>query len=249
LFPVLFVTVACGAISGFHSIVASGTSSKQIKKETHVLPIGYGAMLVEGLVAVVALSTIMVIGKNDPLTKGAPLAIYGAGMAKFFSILGIPERYGNSFGVLALATFILTTLDTATRLARYIFQEFFSMESKNSRYIATALTLCLPTFFVLINLRDTNGNIVPAWKVIWPVFGATNQLLAGLALMVVGVWLKKKGKPIWFVALPMIFMFVMTLWALFIIILQYGFSLLGVIGGILLLLAVFLIIEAIRIFC
>ena len=248
IFPLLFVTVACGAISGFHSIVASGTSSKQIKKETHALPIGYGGMLVEGLVAVIALSTIMMVGISDPLTKAAPLAIYGAGMARFFSIFGIPERYGNSFGILALSTFILTTLDTATRLARYIFQEFFSMESRNARYIATVATLCLPTIFVLINFKDAGGNIVPAWKIIWPVFGATNQLLAGLALMVVGVWLKKKGKPVWFVVIPMIFMLIMTLWALFIIILQYKFSLLGLIGGILLLLSVFLILEAIKIF-
>lgn len=248
MFPLLFVTVACGAVSGFHSIVASGTSSKQIKKETHVLPIGYGAMLVEGLVAVIALSTIMMIGKNDALTKGAPLAIYGAGMAKFLSIFGIPERYGNSFGILALSTFILTTLDTATRLGRYIFQEFFSMEHKNSRYIATVATLCLPTMFVLISLKDASGNIVPAWKTIWPVFGATNQLLAGLALMVVGVWLKKKGKPFWFVVLPMVFMLAMTLWALFIVILQYKFSLLGFIGAILLFLSIFLILEAVEIF-
>ncbi|MDD5129026.1 MAG: carbon starvation protein A [Candidatus Omnitrophica bacterium] len=247
MFPLLFVTVACGAISGFHSIVASGTSSKQIKKETHVLPIGYGAMLVEGLVAVIALSTIMMVGADDPLTKGAPLAIYGAGMAKFLSIFGIPEEYGNSFGILALSTFILTTLDTATRLGRYIFQEFFNIEAKGSRYIATVATLFLPAIFVLINLRDTGGNIVPAWKIIWPVFGATNQLLAGLALMVVGVWLRKKGKPSWFVVLPMIFMMAMTLWSLFIIILQYKFSLLGLIGAILLFLSVFLILEAVEI--
>ena len=248
MFPLLFVTVACGAISGFHAIVASGTTSKQIKKETHALPIGYGAMLIEGLVAVIALSIIMMININDPLVKKAPLVLYGIGMAKFLSIFGIPEKYGNSFGILALSTFILTTLDTATRLARYILQEFFSLENKHTRYLATAVTLCLPAVFVLINLKDASGNIVPAWKTIWPVFGATNQLLAGLALMVVAIWLKKKGKPIWFVVLPMIFMLVMTLWALFIIIKQYKFSLLGVIGGILLLLAVFLILEAIEIF-
>jgi carbon starvation protein len=248
MFPLLFVTVACGAISGFHSIVSSGTSSKQIKKETHVLPIGYGAMLVEGVVAVIALCTIMIIGKNDSLIKGNPLAIYGAGMAKFLSIFGIPEKYGSSFGVLALSTFILTTLDTATRLGRYIFQEFFRMEAKSSRFISTIATLFLPAVFVLVNLKDANGNIVPAWKTIWPVFGATNQLLAGLALMVVGVWLKKKGKPFWFAVLPMIFMLAMTLWALFIVIIQYKISLLGFIGGILLFLSVFLILEAIKIF-
>lgn len=169
-------------------------------------------------------------------------------MARFFSVFGIPAKYGNSFGILALSTFILTTLDTATRLARYILQEFFNMEGKNTRYLATAVTLLLPTVFVLINFKDANGAIVPAWKIIWPVFGATNQLLAGLALMVVAVWLKKKGKPIWFVILPMIFMLAMTLWALFIIIVQYQFSLLGIIGGILLFLAVLLIMEAVEVF-
>jgi carbon starvation protein len=248
MFPLLFVTVACGAISGFHCIVASGTSSKQIRKETHVLPIGYGAMLVEGLVAVIALSTIMLIGKNDELTKAAPLAIYGAGIAKFLSVFGIPEKYGNSFGILALSTFILTTLDTGTRLARYIFQEFFGIEGKGSRYIATAATLVLPSIFVLVDLKDASGNIVPAWKTIWPIFGATNQLLAGLALMVVGVWLRKNGRHFWFVVLPMIFMLVMTLWSLFNIILQYRLGLVGSIGIVLLLLAILLILEAVVIF-
>lgn len=248
MFPLLFVTVACGAISGFHSVVASGTTSKQIKKETSALPIGYGAMLVEGLVAIIALCTVMMIGTSDPLAAKAPLAVYGAGMARFFSVFGIPARYGNSFGILTLSTFILTTLDTATRIARYILQEFFNMEGKKTRYLATAVTLFLPTVFVLINLKDASGSIVPAWKIIWPIFGATNQLLAGLALMVVAVWLKKKGKPVWFVVVPMIFMLAMTLWALFIVITQYKFSLLGVIGGILLLMAFLLIMEAIEVF-
>ncbi|MFA5101196.1 MAG: carbon starvation protein A [Candidatus Omnitrophota bacterium] len=244
MFPLLFVTVACGAISGFHSIVASGTTSKQIKKESHALRIGYGAMLVEAFVAVIALAVIMMTDINDPVLNKAPLAIYGAGMAKFFSLFGVPAEYGNSFGILALSTFILTTLDTATRLARYIFQEFFNWEGKNTRYLATAATLCLPALFVLIQLKDPAGNIVPAWKIIWPVFGATNQLLAGLALMVVAVWLKKNGKPVWFVVLPMIFMLAMTSWALVIVVLQHKFSLVGAIGGILLLLACFLIWEA-----
>ena len=248
IFPMLFITVACGAISGFHAIVASGTSSKQLKKESDALPIGYGAMLVEGLVAIIALCTVMMIGKNDPLAAKAPLAIYGAGMAKFLSVFGIPPKLGASFGLLALSTFILTTLDTATRLARYIFQEFFNCEGKKTRYLATAITLALPTLFVLINIKDASGNIVPAWKIIWPVFGATNQLLAGLVLMVVAVWLKKKNKHNWFVVIPMVFMLGMTLWALVLVILQYKFSLLGIIGIVLLFLAVLLIIEALNIF-
>ncbi len=248
MFPMLFVTVACGAISGFHAIVASGTSSKQLKKETDALPIGYGAMLVEGLVAIIALSTVMMIGKNDPLAVKAPLAIYGAGMAKFLSVFGIPQKMGTSFGLLALSAFILTTLDTATRLARYIFQEFFNIEGKKTRYLATAVTLLLPTIFVLVNIKDASGNIVPAWKIIWPIFGATNQLLAGLVLMVVAVWLKKKNKQIWFVVIPMMFMLIMTLWALILVIIQYKLSLIGFIGAILFFLSLMLIQEAIEIF-
>jgi len=248
MFPILFVTVACGAISGFHAVVASGTTSKQLKKEADALPIGYGAMLVEGLVAIIALATVMVIGRGDPLAAKAPLAIYGAGMAKFLSVFGIPEKIGASFGLLALSAFILTTLDTATRLARYIFQEIFNIEGRRTRYLATLITLILPAFFVLINIKDPSGNIVPAWKIIWPIFGATNQLLAGLALMVVAVWLKKKGKHIWFVVIPMVFMLVMTLWALLLVILQYKVSLIGFIGAILLFLALLLILEAIEIF-
>jgi carbon starvation protein len=248
IFPMLFVTVACGAISGFHAIVASGTSSKQLKKETDALPIGYGAMLVEGLVAIIALCTVMIIGKNDPLAAKAPLAIYGAGMAKFLSVFGIPEKMGASFGLLALSAFILTTLDTATRLARYIFQEFFNIEGEKTRYLATAITLFLPAVFVLVDIKDASGNIVPAWKIIWPIFGATNQLLAGLVLMMVAVWLKKKNKHIWFVAIPMVFMLAMTLWALILLIIQYKLSLIGFIGAMLLFLATMLIFEAIEIF-
>ncbi|MFA5004912.1 MAG: carbon starvation CstA 5TM domain-containing protein, partial [Candidatus Omnitrophota bacterium] len=248
LFPMLFVTVACGAVSGFHCIVASGTTSKQIKKESDALPIGYGAMLVEGLVAVIALCTVMVVGKNDPMVSHAPLAIYGAGMAKFLSIFGIPAKIGASFGLLALSAFILTTLDTATRLARYIFEEFFNMKGKLHRYLATIVTLILPAVFVLIDIKDANGNIIPAWKSIWPVFGATNQLLAALALMIVAVWLKKKNKQSWFVLIPMVFMLTMTLWALLLIIVQYKLSVIGFIGAILLFLAIMLIYEAIEIF-
>ncbi|MFA5199433.1 MAG: carbon starvation protein A [Candidatus Omnitrophota bacterium] len=248
MFPILFVTVACGAISGFHAIVASGTSSKQLNKESDALPIGYGTMLIEGVVAVIALCAVMIIGRADPLVTQAPLAIYGAGMAKFLSVFGIPEKFGSSFGLLALSTFILTTLDTATRLARYIFEEFFNMKGKRMRYLSTAATLILPAIFVLINIRDASGNIIPAWKSIWPIFGATNQLLAGLVLMVIAVWLKKKGKHIWFVVIPMFFMLAATLWALLLVIIQYKFSVISFIGAIILFLALLLILEAIEIF-
>jgi len=246
LFPILFITVACGACSGFHSIVASGTSSKQLNKESDAKTVGYGAMLIEGIVAVIALSTVAVLIKGDPLTGKAPLIIYGTGMSKFLGVFGIPSQIGFSFGLLALSTFILTTLDTATRLSRYIFEEFFNLKGAGARYFSTAATLVLPAVFVLITLKDPQGNPLPAWKAIWPVFGATNQLLAGLALLVISVWLKKVGKKTAFVVIPMLFMVVMTVWALALLVSQFGFTTVGIISAALLLLAVLLIVEAVK---
>lgn len=246
LFPILFITVACGACSGFHSIVASGTSSKQLNKETDARAIGYGGMLLEGLVAVLALSTVAMLGKGDALIAKEPQIIFGTGMGTFLSSLGIPPELGFSFGLLAMSAFVLTTLDTATRLGRYIFEEFFSLKTTRSRYLSTIATLLLPTIFVLITLKDPTGKPVPAWKALWPVFGASNQLLAGLVLLIITVWLNKLGKKIWFTLLPMVFMNVMTVWALVTLLVNEKFTVIGFIAGILLLLAIVLIVEAFR---
>lgn len=247
LFPILFITIACGACSGFHSIVASGTTSKQLNRETDVRKVGYGAMLIEGLVAVIALFTIAMLAKDNPVTQQAPLAIFGAGMGNFLATIGLPYELGMSFGILAVSTFLLTTLDTATRLARYIFEEFFSIGGKRSRYYSTAITLAAPLIFIFIPIYDAAGNPVPAWRAVWPVFGATNQLLAGLALLVVFVWLKKQGKNTAFVAIPMVFMLAMTLWALVQLVYQSGFTSIGVIAVFLLILSLVLVYEAVKI--
>jgi len=246
VFPILFITVACGACSGFHSIVASGTSSKQLDKETDAKAIGYGAMLLEGIVAVIALATVAMLPKGDALTTKAPMIIYSTGIANFLSILGIPEKLGFAFGLLALSAFILTTLDTATRLGRYIFEELFNLQGTYSRYLSTLATIALPGIFVLINLKDSQGNLIPAWKAIWPVFGASNQLLAGLVALVIAVWLKKTGKKIGFILGPVLFMNIVTIWALLLLLRQYRFSAVGVIAAVLLLLALVLIVEAWR---
>ncbi len=252
LFPILFITVACGACSGFHSIVASGTSSKQIDRETDTRLVGYGAMLIEGIVAVVALATVAVLAS---LPSGFdPQQVYAAGMGKFLSIFHIPETFGKSFGLLAVSAFILTTLDTATRLSRYIFEEFFELKGRRWRYISTVCSLILPTIFVLITLKGADGKAVPAWKAIWPVFGATNQLLAGLVLLSVAVWLKKTGKKTFFILGPMAFMIVMTIWALISILIaeirtfinKQTISIIGVIAALLLLLAIILVVEAVK---
>ena len=244
LFPILFITVACGACSGFHALVASGTSSKQLNKESDAKPIGYGAMLIEGIVAVVSLATVAILTKSDILATKAPLTIYSAGMSKFLGVFGIPAKLGASFGLLALSTFILTTLDTATRLGRYIFEEFFDLKDTRWRYASTLATLILPGILAMVTLKDASGNPIPAWRAIWPVFGATNQLLAGLVLLVVAVWLKNIGKKRHFVIIPMLFMNVMTIWALVLLLVQYKFSAIGIIAAILLLLALILIMEA-----
>jgi carbon starvation protein len=184
------------------------------------------------------------LAKGDALTAKPPLVIYGTGMSKFLSVFGIPAKLGFSFGLLALSTFILTTLDTATRLGRYIFEEFFNLKDTRWRYMSTLATLVLPTIFVLITIRDNSGNPIPAWKVIWPVFGATNQLLAGLVLLVVAVWLRKIGKKSGFVLLPMVFMNLMTIFALVLLLRQYGLSAVGIIAGVLLVLALVLVAES-----
>jgi carbon starvation protein len=203
-------------------------------------------MLAEGLVAVIAISTVAMLVKGDPLTAKEPLIVYGAGMGKFLSVFGIPSKMGFSFGLLALSTFILTTLDTATRVGRYVFEEFFNLKGKKVRYLSTLATIILPAIFVLITLKDAQGNPTPAWKLIWPIFGTTNQLLAGLTLLVVAVWLKKIGKKMVFVLIPMVFMNIMTLWALVILLGQYKFSAVGFIAFALLFLALLLIFEAFR---
>jgi len=246
LFPILFITVACGACSGFHSIVASGTSSKQLNKETDAKAIGYGAMLLEGLVAVIALATVVILPRGDLLTMKAPLTIYGTGIARFLSVLGISEKMGFSFGLLALSAFILTTLDTATRLGRYVFEELFNLKGTRSRYVSTLATLVFPMIFVLINLKDAQGNSIPAWKAIWPVFGACNQLLAGLVALVIAIWLNKTGRKIGFILGPVLFMNVVTIWALILLLRQYRFSAVGVIAAVLFLLALVLIVEVCR---
>jgi len=244
LIPIMFITVACGACSGFHSVVASGTSSKQLDKESHARSVGYGAMLLEALVAVIAIATVVMLPVSGELARKPPLEVYGAGMGRFFEAMGFSSRFGSSFGMLALSTFILTTLDTATRLGRYIFEELFGFEFRGKRYLSTLATLALPTVFVLLTLEGPNGQPMPAWKAIWPVFGATNQLLAGLALLVVTLWLRRSGKKLLFAFIPMVFMVVMTVWSLVLLVAQPGATVVRIIAAVLLLLALVVVVEA-----
>jgi carbon starvation protein len=221
MLPILFITVACGACSGFHALVGSGTTSKQLARERDARPIGYGMMLMEGLVAVISLACVMILAADSPLTKASPNFIYASGIGRFLDLLGIPAAFGISFGLMAFATFVYDTLDVCTRLGRYIIQEITGWKGWPGRSIATLLTIGVPAAFVTATLKDAAGNPVPAWKIFWNLFGASNQLLAALALMAVTVWLHRTARyrRAWLVAfLPAVFMFVMSNWALLVLI-------------------------------
>jgi len=218
LFPILFITVACGACSGFHSIVASGTTSKQLRREPDAVPVGYGAMLAEGMVAVVSIACVMMVSQAAarPL-MGKPNFIYAQGLASFLEVIHVPESFGVSFALLAFTTFVYDTLDVSTRLGRYILQELLGWRGRGGRFISTAVTAGVPLFFVTRKVLDAAGNPIPAWRVFWSLFGASNQLLAALALVGVTVWLLRTARARWVWAvtgLPAAFMYVMSMWAL-----------------------------------
>lgn len=212
IFPMLFITVACGAVSGFHSIVASGTSSKQLSAESHAKPVAYGGMLVEGLLALIAVCAVMLLKPDDPLAGQHPVTVFASGMGRFLGAFGVPEHWGRVFGLLAVSTFLLTTLDTATRLARFILEELLNLPKGRSRYVSTAITIVLPAILVFMRVPNPAeaGGFLPVWRVVWPAFGTTNQLLAALTLLVVFTWLSHERRPRLFVALPMLFMLVTT---------------------------------------
>lgn len=211
LFPMLFVTVACGAISGFHSLVGSGTTSKQLDKENDAKPIGYGGMLIEGLLAVVALITAAYVSKGEltELLKGSPVNVFSSGVGTFMSKFGIPFDTGKNFVALAVSAFALTSLDTATRLGRFIFQEYFEDPEKEKQsiftnmYVSTLITVIIGSYLAM-------GGFAK----IWPIFGSANQLLAALALMAIALWLKKSNRSFNMITIPMIFMLIVTLTAL-----------------------------------
>lgn len=208
MFPFLFVTIACGACSGFHGLVCSGTTSKQINKETDTHSIGYGAMLAEGFVAFIALVTIMIVAPN--LSQGVPAGkIYGNGIGEFLTILIGKENlpFAITFGAMAFSTFVFDTLDVSLRLGRYIVQELFGLSGRTGAIIGTLATILVPFICVLIAPKGS-------WNDFWTLFGASNQLLAGLTLLSITAWLYQARQRIAFTLLPMLFVLTITLWAL-----------------------------------
>lgn len=242
LVPILFITVACGACSGFHSIVSSGTTSKQISLESDIRRVNYGAMLVEGLVAVFALGTIAVLSEAERTTAGTPVGIFASGAGKFMSSIGIPGNLAVEFTLLAVSTFLLTTLDTCTRLSRFILEEFLQRRDVKTRWMGTLAVLILPALAVF---QTIDGQ--PVWKAVWPLFGATNQLLAALALLTFLVFLKSTRIRYGFVIPAATVMIVMPLSSLVLMAVNNGLtSLIGSVSFLMFLLGGFVTTMSLR---
>jgi len=262
LWPMLFVLIACGAISGFHSLIAGGTTAKQLPKESKGKLIGFGAMLTEGalagLVVLIASSGLIwdTTGAKNPfgfqyLMKsvgegggGGPIVAFATGFGKFVSSIPfIPLSFGIFFGTLMLNAFVLTTLDTSTRLGRYIFEELIGREKSilSNKWFATLIAILFASVLALTE----------SYKAIWPVFGASNQLVAGLALVTVSGYLIGVKKPSKYTLYPSIFMLLTTISALLYQgynFLKRGGFLLGSISFILVILALVIVYDARKIF-
>lgn len=215
LFPTLFVTIACGAISGFHSLVSSGTASKQIKNERDMLPVSFGAMLMESMLAIISLVCVGFLASGATLPEGTPPQVFASAIATFLTKLGIPATFSSTLILLAVSAFGLTSLDSVARVGRLSFQEFFvdadtDMDNLSpvvkvcsNKYVATAATLILA--YALAKMGYAN---------IWPLFGSANQLLGALSLIACAVFLKHTHRKGFMLLLPMVCMLAITFTAL-----------------------------------
>ena len=217
MFPILFVTIACGAVSGFHSLVSSGTASKQIKNEKNMLPVSFGAMLMESMLAVIALIAVASFAKGEAAAQGLTTQpqIFAGAIANFLSVIGLPHSLVFTLINLAVSAFALTSLDSVARVGRLSFQEFFLDEGVTeenmtpfqkvvtNKYFATILTLVLSYLLAKVGYAE-----------IWPLFGSANQLLSVLALVACAVFLKKTKRQGWMLWVPMFFMMAVTFTAL-----------------------------------
>ena len=215
LFPTLFVTITCGAVSGFHSLVSSGTSSKTISNEKDMPMVGYGAMVVESLLGIVALVVVGAVAVNGTKPAGTPFAIFSTGVAGFLEKLGVPVHVATVFMTMCVSALALTSLDSVARIGRMSFQELFYGDSTDpatmtpvqrvltNKYFATVITLF---FGYLLTLGGYNN--------VWPLFGSANQLLAAMVLIAIAVFLKTTGRTGWTLYAPMFIMLAVTFTAL-----------------------------------
>ena len=215
LFPTLFVTIACGAVSGFHSLVSSETSSKTIRNEKDMPMVGYGAMVVESLLGIIVLVVVGAVAVNGTKPDGTPFAIFSSGVAGFLEMLGVPNDVATVFMTMCVSALALTSLDSVARIGRMSFQELFYEDTTDpakmggvrkvltNKYFATIVTLF---FGYLLTLGGYNN--------VWPLFGSANQLLAALVLIALAVFLKTTGRTGWTLYVPMVSMLAVTFTAL-----------------------------------
>ncbi|MCF2671685.1 carbon starvation protein A [Butyricicoccus pullicaecorum] len=217
LFPILFVTIACGAVSGFHSLVSSGTASKQIKNEKNMLPVSFGAMLMESMLAVIALIAVASFGDGEAAAQGLVTQpqIFAGAIANFLTAIGLPYNLVFTLINLSVSAFALTSLDSVARVGRLSFQEFFQEDEVNDKNMKSWQSLLTNKYFsTVVTLVLAYLLTKVGYKEIWPLFGSGNQLLSVLALVACAVFLKKtkrQGAMLW---IPMAFMIMVTFTAL-----------------------------------
>ena len=266
ILPFVFITIACGAVSGFHSLVSSGTTAKQIDVEKDARVIGYGGMLGEsllGLTSVIA-CTVGFLSKEDWISyykswaglQGLSVQVgaYINGTGRFMEYIGIPSSFGQGFIALIVISFALTSLDSATRLLRYNIEEIAASIPINklskilsNRYISSTIACGAIGFFAFLKI-EVNGQMKPAGLALWKLFGTTNQLLAGLALLIISIYLIKNKINAIYTVVPMSLVLIVTLWAMIENLREFLFSpspnfLLAGVGGILFILAIWVILE------
>ena len=214
MFPILFVTVACGAVSGFHSLVSSGTSSKTIENEKDMTKVGYGAMVLESLLAVLALCVAGAAASQDGTpASGTPFQIFSRGVAGFFEMFGIPVHFATVFMTMCVSALALTSLDAVARIGRMSFQELFAVDDmKNAK--PWRKVLCNPYFSTIITLLFGFVLTKIGYANIWPLFGSANQLLSALVLITLCVFMKVTGRSNKMLFPPMIIMLCVTFTAL-----------------------------------
>ena len=257
IFPFVFVVIACGAASGFHALVSSGTSAKQLNRETDARFIGYGAMIGEsllGLMAVLA-CTAGFVSQEEWLdryvswqaadTLGSNIGTFIGGTTHFLGALGFPAEMASTFVAVLVVSFALTSLDSATRLLRYNVSEMgetLGVRALGNRYVASVVAVTAIWFFAFYEVAGESAGLV-----LWTLFGTTNQLLAGLALLAVTIYLLRRGKPVIYTLLPMLFMLVSTISAMGSNLIDFwreGEWILFATGGLILVLALWLTLEA-----
>lgn len=226
LFPVLFITVTCGAISGFHSLICSGTTAKQVKSEKDIKFIGFGGMILESIIALVVIIVVGAFFDQSNIYKAVPPVIFANALVNISAGFGIDTSVVYTVIMLSISALAFTTLDTSARLVRYLLQEYF--QDFSNKFIQTKLTN--PYIVTAIIVVFSGILALGGYKAIWPLFGTVNQLLAALALLTVSVWLERMGKKYKMLIFPMIFMLSVALVALMILLYNNIVSLVGGFG-------------------